>query len=250
MSIFLYIMKYFWLLIMFAAMPVSAQQMEGVVTYERATSYSKIQSRLTFLSEEQKDRDKRTWGDYIAREKYFLYFTPAKSFYTFYTDPKTNENAWNNSDFYLTRDFEKEKQFDMLEMIGKSYIIEDSLRIPKWKIMNQIKEVSGYLCMMAQTEDPIKNQKITAWFAEGLKVPAGPEMYSGLPGMILELDVNDGDLVITAIKVELKPVVDKMILPKKQRGRRINAAEYDRIISQHIKDNVKAHRNPYWTLRY
>ncbi len=237
-------------LALLAAAGSKARQMEGVITYERTIDFSRLQSRLTYLTEEQRDRDRRTWGQYsILKEKYFLYFTPEKSFYTFYTDPKSNDNTWKQFDFFLTRDFGKETRYDMFDLLGKSYVLSDSLRTPKWKIMNQIKEVKGYMCMMAETFDKGRNVKITAWFAEGLGVPAGPEMYFGLPGMILELVENDGDVVITAEQIALKPVAEKMVLPRKQRGKKIDQATYERMIEEYIRDSIKARRNPYWMLR-
>jgi GLPGLI family protein len=136
-------------------------------------------------------------------------------------------------------------------MLGKTYLLEDSLKAPKWRILNQIKEVAGYVCMKAETYDPIKNQKVTAWFAEQLPGEAGPEQYFGLPGVILELDLNEGDVVITATKVVLEsPSEDDFKLPKRMKGKKINQQEYDRLLSKHIEDSIKAFRNPYWSLRY
>jgi hypothetical protein len=36
--------------------------------------------------------------------------------------------------------------------------------------------------------------------------------------MILEVDVNDGAMVITADKIELRPLTNEMDLPEKSRG--------------------------------
>ena len=118
------------------------------------------------------------------------------------------------------------------------------------KVMNKIKEIAGYMCMMAVTEDTIKDQKITAWFADNLPVTAGPELYGGLPGMILELDINDGDITVTAKKVEMKTITEEIGVPKKLKGKKITNQQYDQLLSTHIRDSIKAHRNPYWALPY
>ncbi|GAB3993447.1 GLPGLI family protein [Spirosoma daeguense] len=230
-----------------------AQKTEGVVTYERKTYWSKIIARMTFLSQEQKDRAAQTWkNDDESKEKMKLAFTENESLYAYGGQGETEDGrySWRNADLFLYRNFEKDKKTDIIEMLGKTYVVDDSLHTPTWKIGNQIKDVAGYICMKAETEDPIKKQKITAWFAQDIPVPAGPERYSGLPGVILELSLNDGDVVIEATKVELRKVTpDELKLPK-AKGKKINDATYDSMIKDHIAESMKAYRNPYWAVRY
>lgn len=234
-----------------------AQNTQGVIEYERVQRWTKIMSRLSFLSQEEKDRAKLTWGsDDEWKEKMRLVFSAQRSKYTYrsqYSGDNEDEGtySWRKSEYLVVRDFEQERKTELIEMLGKTYLLEDSLKAPKWRILNQIKEVAGYVCMKAEAHDPIKNQKVTAWFAEQLPGEAGPEQYFGLPGVILELDLNEGDVVITATKVVLEsPSEDDFKLPKRMKGKKINQQEYDRLLSKHIEDSIKAFRNPYWSLRY
>ncbi|GAB3978435.1 GLPGLI family protein [Spirosoma terrae] len=229
-----------------------AQKTEGIVTYERKTYWTKLIARLTFLSQEQKDRAAQTWkNDDEYKEKMKLAFNANESLYAYPTDEPTDGGySWRNSDLFLYRNFEKDKKTDIIEMLGKTYIVEDSLHTPSWKIGNQIKDIAGYICMKAETEDPIKKQKITAWFAQDIPVPAGPERYNGLPGLILELNINDGDVIIEATNVTFKSLTpDDLKLPK-TKGKKINDAAYDALIKQHVAESISAHRNPYWAIRY
>lgn len=233
-----------------------AQKTEGVVTYVRKEYWLKIVNRLPFLSQEQKDRESQTWKNWAENNKGIkmkLAFSPNESLYTYFSDePEEGGYSWRKSEFYVYRNFEKEKKTDIIEMLGKTYLVEDSLHAPVWKIGNQIKEVAGYVCMKAETEDPIKKQKITAWFAQDIPVPAGPERVNSLPGLILELDLNDGDVVIEAANVTFRPVTpDDLKLPK-SKGKKINDAAYDALIKQRIDESITAHRNPYgWAgIRY
>ncbi|RYC71623.1 GLPGLI family protein [Spirosoma sordidisoli] len=231
-----------------------AQQTEGVVTYQRKTYWSKIIARMTFLSQEQKDRAAQTWkNDDESKEKMKLSFNANESLYTYASEQGETEDgqySWRNADLVLYRNFDKDKKIDVMEMLGKTYIVEDSLHTPTWKIGNQIKEVAGYICMRADTEDPIKKQKITAWFAQDIPVPAGPERYSGLPGVILELNLNEGDVIIEATGVAFRKLTpDDLKLPK-LKGKKLTDTAYDALISQHIAESMTAHRNPFWTIRY
>jgi GLPGLI family protein len=224
---------------------------EGLVQYERTTFWVNIMSRLTYLSAEEKDRIKLTWGstDEGWKQKMTLAFNESQSLYAYGED--NAEQGWSGrkETFFLTKNFASEHSTDYIDMLGKTYIVDDTLHTPTWKILNQIKEVAGFICMKAETVDTVKNQKITAWFAQDIPVMAGPERYFGLPGLILELDINDGDVVITASKVEFKKLTNEFNL-KKIKGKKISDAEYTKIIADFIKESIKGERNPYWGLRY
>ena len=240
-------------LLMLLTLPTLAQDLEGVVSYNQVYNYAKIYARLDYLSQEEKDRVKLTWGnDNEDKTKMTLFFTPTQSKYTYDENQEEEDRrySWRKREYLIFRDFEQETKTEIIEMLGKTYVIEDSLRIPKWKVMNKIKEIAGQLCMLAVTEDTIKNQKIEAWFAHDLPVPAGPGQYFGLPGLIMELDINEGDVVITAQKVEMKPIVEEIKLPKKIKGKKLTTKEYDELIWSYIRDSMTAHRNPFWSMPY
>jgi GLPGLI family protein len=224
---------------------------EGFVQYERTTFWVNIMSRLTYLSAEEKDRIKLTWGstDEGWKQKMTLAFNENQSLYAY--GEENTEQGWSGrkETFFLTKNFAAEHSTDYIDMLGKTYIVDDTLHTPTWKILNQIKEVAGYICMKAETVDTVKNQKITAWFAQDIPVMAGPERYFGLPGLILELDINEGDVTIVASKVEFKKLTNEFNL-KKIKGKKISDAEYTKIIADFIKDSIKGERNPYWGLRY
>jgi len=247
---------YLFLLLSFLTLTVRAQEKtEGVVTYERVQHWAKIIQRLPFLSKEEKDRVAMTWGNNNEgwKTKMKLFMSPTQSLYTHESEQGQSEDgqySWRNDDLIIHRNFEQGRKTELIEMLGKTYLVEDSLVKPKWKILNQLKDIAGYVCMKAETVEPIKGQKLTAWFAGDIPVSAGPEQSFGLPGLIMELDINDGDVVITATNVEWKSVEKEASLPKKLKGKKISGAEYDSLLRNHITISTKAQRNPYWSLRY
>jgi len=237
-----------------SAQTATTPQTEGVVTYVRKERWLKIQNRLTFLSQEQKDRMAQTWKNWAENDKGIkmkLLFSPTESLYTYNSDePDEGGYSWRKTDLFFYRDFEKERKTDVIEMIGKTYIVDDSLHTPVWKIGNQIKEVAGYICMSAETQDTIRNYKVTAWFAQNIPVPAGPERLNGLPGLILELDINDGDVLIEAVNVAFKPLTPTDLKLPKLKGKKLDDAAYDTVIRNYIAQQMTAHQNPYWEIRY
>jgi GLPGLI family protein len=231
----------------------SAQKTEGVVHFDRKMDWIKIIKKLPYLSKEEKDRLENAWkNDPDPVSKMNLYFNANESAYTWGQEQQEYEGfdyKGRNKELFIHRNFATEKRTDLLEVLGKTYIIQDSLKLPEWKILNQIKDIAGYICMKAETYDKIKGQKIVAWFTGDIPVSAGPEQSCGLPGMILELDGDDGSVMITATSVEFKKL-DKELTPPKLKGKKANNKEFDDVISKYIQDSIKMNRNPYWVIRY
>lgn len=240
--------------LLFVALTTQAQQTEGVVNYTRKTYWANVSSRLTYLSQEQKDRIKNTYKNFNEyKEKMKLTFSPSASLYGYESDVSESDDgrwSWRNKALFFYRDFDKERVIDVEELLGKTYSVEDSLILPKWKIGNKVREIAGHMCLNATTSDPVKNQQITAWFAQDIPVSAGPERYCGLPGLILELDINDGDVIIEANSIEFKPVADVLKPAKPKKPKKLDEKGYQTLIGSYIADQVKAQQNPYWELRY
>lgn len=248
-----HLMKMLLALLSLAAPYARAQ--EGIVHYERFYYWVKIGQKMPYLSQEEKDRMKMTfsrWEEDQKGEPMKLIFSPDASLYTYGRESGETDDgqwSWRQDEFMVYHDFKNEKTHELVEMLSRTYVLEDSLRTPRWKILNQVKEIAGYVCMKAEARDTVRGQTITAWFADKLPAQAGPERYFGLPGLILELDVNDGDVILTAKSVELKPVAGQLKLPR-MKGRKINEAAFQKLIADHIADAIKQQRNPYWSIRY
>ncbi|MBU2525579.1 MAG: GLPGLI family protein [Bacteroidetes bacterium] len=79
--------------------------------------------------------------------------------------------------------------------LGTDFHVVYTLNRFDWTLGSQTKEISGIKCYRATAANYFydknnKKQKIevVAWFAPSVNVPLGPIGYSGLPGLILELE--------------------------------------------------------------
>ena len=76
-----------------------------------------------------------------------------------------------------------------------------------WVLQNETKEINGFFCYKASSTNKIVygekvfNHPVTAWYCPTLPYNFGPNGYSGLPGLILELQVRN--VVYGASKIEL-----------------------------------------------
>lgn len=228
-------------------------QNEGMVRFTRTTYWTRLNSTLPYLSKQEKEKQAYMFGGRDDWKEFtLLYFNEKESRYT-HSEEKSDESegyAWRKEEYNVRRNFEKNTMNDAIEMLGKVYIVEDSLPTPNWKILNDIKDVAGHICMKAMIQDTVKKQKIVAWFAQDIPVNAGPERLYGLPGLILELDINDGAMTIEATKIENKKLTTELDLPKKQKGKKINDLAYQDMLRKFIRERIKEERNPYWVIRY
>ena len=104
--------------------------------------------------------------------------------------------------------------------------------------------------MKAETVDTVKDNIIHAWFTDAIPVYGGPEGYSGLPGMILEISVNETDVVVTAVKVDLKGSKVDLPKPKRMKGKEITRTVLHSQMKEFIAERIEGRKNPYWEVRF
>jgi GLPGLI family protein len=235
---------------------INAQQnFEGMVQYLVVQNWAKKLAAVPYISKQQKERVAYMWGSRSEWKAYNnLYFTPTVSKYEASeesAEPNADDNySWRKELFFMKRDFDKNTMTDAIEHLGKNYLIEDEIQPIEWKIQNDLKEVAGHICMKAVTEDTLKNQKMVAWFAQDIPIKAGPDQFSGLPGMILEVDINDGAMNITANKIILKKLTTELDLPKKIKSKKIKNEAYRNLVKTYILEKRKEETFPFWGIRY
>jgi len=247
----------FFLITIFLFSPklAEAQVTEGVIRYLVTQNWTKKMAAVDYISKQQRDRMAYMWGSRSEWKTYAtLYFTPTETRYQDSEEKAEPDDeasySWRKEVFIIKRNFANNTEQDLLQIEGKTYLIEDTLQAPKWKILNNLKEVAGHVCMNAFWQDTIKKQKVSAWFALDMPLSAGPERFFGLPGIILELDVNDGGMVITADKIEAKKLTTELIAGKKVKSTPIKEAGYLALLKKYMEDKRKAEDAPFWGIRY
>lgn len=230
-----------------------AQTVNGIITYNRAYDWVSIMTKMPWMAEEDINRAKLNFSSWDKGEgtNYLLHFNSNESLYVKKEEEESDGRySWSDSKFALQRNYKTGKVYDWIETLGKKYVIKDELPKYKWKILNEIREIEGYLCMKAETTDSIKNQTIHAWYTDAIPFNGGPEGFGGLPGTILELNINDNDVVITATKVDLTVPDGKLPVPKKIKGKEIDLITYNELLQKYIDQSIEGKRNPYRRIRY
>ena len=158
------------------------------------------------------------------------------------------------------------------EFMGKEFLVKDSLPNLNWKMEGETKVIGGYNCFKATAIRPVstsdfrnfrpknkddkkevatttdtkekktnfmdgidmpKEVTITAWYTPEIPVNQGPEVYWGLPGLILE--VSDGKTIILCSKVVLNPK-NKAEIKASTKGKEISQKEYDETVVKKMEE--------------
>jgi len=158
----------------------------------------------------------------------------------------------------LFTNFETGKRTEKREFMDKTFIVDDSISKLKWKMTGDTKTILGRTCMKATTqkittqmrmniENGVMEKKeiqdtaiVTAWFTTEVPVSAGPAEYQGqLPGLILEMDINNGKQKYTAISIGEKADLAEIKEPtgKKHYTPAEFKTERDKLIAEMQKNN-------------
>ena len=148
----------------------------------------------------------------------------------------------------------KEKSYiESKESFGKRFLIKDALKPLKWQITKETKMIGKYLCIKATAiklvdeydkdhnkKETQKELKIVAWYTPEIPVGHGPEMYSGLPGLILELHQDKMHYVCN--KIVLNPT-EKSEITAPKKGKKINQKDYDKLMDKKQKEMMEQFKN-------
>jgi GLPGLI family protein len=141
-------------------------------------------------------------------------------------------------DNILFTDLDNKIRVEQKEFMSRIFLIESDCEKPAWKITGGQKEILDYPCQEAVLEE--EGQVIKAWFTPKITVSSGPETYGSLPGLVLAVDINEGEQIIAAKSVDLKPI-DKSLLVKPKKGKKVTHEEFEAIVEEKMKEMGAEH---------
>jgi GLPGLI family protein len=231
----------------FSSLIATAQMKEGKVLYERAIQ---MQFRGNMPTEMANNMPRE------HKDKFELSFANNQSLWESVPEMDDNNEAagepndgrmvmrFGSSDDLSYHNFTTGKKIDQRELSSKNYVVEDSIQKLNWKLTDETKSILGHTVQKATAEHyglrnvmtmengEMKRQAlpdtsvIVAWIALDIPVPAGPEFQGQLPGLILELNMNNGRIVYKALEISSKVNASAIKEPKK--GKHITAAEFNK----------------------
>jgi GLPGLI family protein len=228
-------------------------QENGVVTYTITHNWTKKLETCEHISKADRERFAYVWGgansEYAVNAE--LKFNATEYRFEVKDDDDDDTYRWRREDYIIYRSREKEETFDVMTLLNKEYVIQDSLVCQHWKIKNDMKEIAGRICMNASFYDTVKGKEVIAWFALDLPIPIGPDRYCGLPGMILEINEANGAVIYTATSILLSDEKVEIKKPTvKKRIKNISNQEYNKIVTDYINECIKLQRPYFWGIGF
>lgn len=125
------------------------------------------------------------------------------------------------------------------ELLSQSSLLGENIYVKKeivndWTLVNEEKEINGYICYKATTlfvieyGEKIFKHPVTAWFCPEIPYNFGPNGYSNLPGLILELQVRN--VVYGVKKIELN--TDKTFTIAKDDMKILSEVEFEKALDK------------------
>ncbi|HEY5822735.1 MAG TPA: GLPGLI family protein [Cyclobacteriaceae bacterium] len=125
------------------------------------------------------------------------------------------------------------------ELMGKDYLIADSVKLAPWKLGSETKTIQGYECKQAYYTDesnPNAKQEITVWYTDKIRPFLGPDRFNTLPGAVLAVDINNAERVIVASKIEMRPLKkNELKIPSK--GIKTTPQEFRKLMDEQMRNS-------------
>lgn len=124
-----------------------------------------------------------------------------------------------------------------IEAFGKEYLID--IPQPEWKISKETRIINGYQCKKAEAIRTVYSKgkpiekKVIAWYAGEIPLSFGPLGYSGLPGLILQLDIEDRSFVLHEMSNKKNVHINKP-----EEGKEVSLKDYYELYSK-AKNNFQ-----------
>jgi GLPGLI family protein len=225
----------------------SAQMKEGRVVYERTFQlptrvFSTDPGLASQLPKSRTDQYELLFGNNQSLWQYLPNANNEGDPGTFASGGMVIRMAGGGSNSTSFHDFAKGSRVDQREIADRSFIVTDSITKMPWKMTDETKEMLGHTVHKAtsqriQTQNRMTMENgemkrttvqdtafVVAWFTTDIPVPAGPDFQGQLPGLILELNVANGQILYKAIEISPKVALNKIKEPKD--GKKMTAAEF------------------------
>ena len=120
---------------------------------------------------------------------------------------------------------EKEEYVHQQGIMGKPFRIVDRIEKRKWKLTGEKVRYLDYECQKAVYED--EDSFVVAWFTSQIPAQIGPASYRGLPGAVLMVSIDEGQVEIKANKVEMGDLSEEIASPSE--GKKVSAEKFEEI---------------------
>jgi len=235
------------LFLLFCAMPFKllAQQLfipNGKITFEKRINMVRTMADFG-LSDEIKGGMKK-----YKTSNWDLYFDRTRSIYKAQKKDDNDEDLMyfitpGESTNELYADYTNRNRVLRKNIMGDDYLLKDTIPHVSWKIMHDIRIISGFECRKAigRINDTVY---VVAFYTDEILLRGGPEGFSGLPGMILGLAIPRLNTTWFATKVDAFTNFNNEIQPPNKGKKTETERELKKLIELFMRYNGNKNEKP------
>ena len=247
-------------ILLFAGSALHAQAIWGKATYESKVSLGeRIGPRE--MSEAERARRKKEIEERLSNT-YTLVFDASSSLFT--ANPKLQSETKGKGRFLMAmmnsstplavyKNSKENRYVGQTDLLGKLFLVEDSLARPLWRLEEETKMVGDFFCQKAtlvktvpvfrrplapgrrseeqQQQAETEEVVVTAWYTPDVPVGQGPAEYWGLPGLIIEVSDNRTVLACTSLSLQK----EKLEIRAPKKGKKISREGYEILRARKMK---------------
>ncbi len=226
------------LLILFIALlPLAASAQEGTVKYDRT-----IKMEIDLPPEMESMRDQFPTENTTSM---LLHFNEFESVMKADEDQEEGEDhvlEGGNVMIRMSRSRDENETYvnhdeglvtEKRDFMGRTFLINGDQPTYAWKLTGEQSEYLGFAVQKATAVQD--TTMIEAWFSPEIPVSAGPELYGGLPGMILVLSIDDGQQTFSAKEINLDGL-EKGSIKAPKKGKKVSREEFDQIVEEKMAE--------------
>lgn len=223
---------------------------QGKIEFTRSTNLDRVIDQM--------DDDNKKWIENFRSKipkhniHYFeLYFDTKHSLYKPGKESEQTTNMWfartPAAENIVYTDLQTHQVTAQKQVYEEKFLVKDTMRKMEWKIMDEVRTIANYKCRKALGV-MYDSVYVVAFYAEDIPASGGPEMFSGLPGMILEVAIPRLHTTWIASRVEYTKPDDKEMVPPKK-GKEVTQEEMYTTINKSLERWGKfANKAVWWSL--
>lgn len=241
---------------------LSAQNFQGIATYQSARKMSGMNIKGDGMSPEMEKKIQESIKKQMQKE-YELKFNLTESIWAEVESLGSGPSTAATGGMVLTissgggtkyKNTADNLFLNETEVFGKPFLVESELKNREWQLTNETKKIGNYTAQKAIFSEIVERTVISfdnddkestvtsdtinieAWFTPEIPVSQGPDDFWGLPGLIME--ISDGKTTYLCTKVILNPE-EGVKIKKPSKGKKVTPEELKVIQDEKTKEMME-----------
>ena len=132
-------------------------------------------------------------------------------------------------------DFDQLIKKSQIKYHDQLYLVSDSLITDEWNICDTLDTIQGRTCYKATLK---QNDRVRAWFDPEIAVNSAPFGYTGLPGLVVRMELPVTNLELQSIHT----IEGDVRLAAPEKGIKMDDASFKEMTDSNFKEFTKSHK--------